>query len=67
MLIAFVLPILAGIVTAFLTRTTFDVEARFLVLFSREQTGAQDLLGSPSIISIDGLKATETESEIMLN
>jgi uncharacterized protein involved in exopolysaccharide biosynthesis/Mrp family chromosome partitioning ATPase len=67
MLFAFLLPVLIAGLAALGARTTFDVEARLMVLFSKEQTGAQDLLGGPSILSIDGLKATETESGIMLS
>ncbi|WP_337997623.1 lipopolysaccharide biosynthesis protein [Oleispirillum naphthae] len=64
-LVSLLLPVLLAALAAPSFPLLYTAEARLMVLFSREQSGAQDLMGVPSMISVDGLRATETEMGIL--
>ncbi|MBN2751644.1 MAG: lipopolysaccharide biosynthesis protein [Rhodospirillaceae bacterium] len=64
-LVSLLLPVLIAILVTPRFPLFYTAEARLMVLFSREQSGAQDLMGAPSMISVDGLRATETEVGIL--
>ncbi len=63
--ISLLLPVLAALAIAPRFPLLYTAEARLMVLFSREQSGAQDLMMSQSMVSVDGLRATETEVGIL--
>lgn len=64
-LIAFLIPLILAMAAATQAPRRYTAETRLMVLFSREQSGAQDLLGAPSIISVDGMRATQTEVQLL--
>ncbi|MBK1663490.1 lipopolysaccharide biosynthesis protein [Rhodospirillum rubrum] len=64
-LIGFFIPIVLMAIFATQFPLFYKAEARLMVLFSREQSGAQDLMGAPTVVSVDGLRATATEVGIL--
>ncbi|KZD07957.1 GumC family protein [Oceanibaculum pacificum] len=66
--LAFLLVFAIGVAAAWKTETQYTAEGRMLVMISREHAGAQGL-GSlvPSVISVDGLKAVESEINILVS
>ncbi|MFD0390734.1 hypothetical protein ACFQ4K_27615 [Tistrella bauzanensis] len=65
MIIVFLVTFSAACVAAWFSPIRYEAEARLLVLFNAEQSGNQDIVERPSILSIDGLRATESEVDIL--
>ncbi|MEN2976145.1 lipopolysaccharide biosynthesis protein [Tistrella bauzanensis] len=65
MIIVFLVTFAAACVAAWFSPIRYEAEARLLVLFNAEQSGNQDIVERPSILSIDGLRATESEVDIL--
>ncbi|MBU0723999.1 MAG: hypothetical protein KJ904_08115 [Alphaproteobacteria bacterium] len=67
-LCAFLLIFAIGVTAAVKTQTQYTAEGRMLVLISREHAGNQSAAGlTASIISVDGLKAVESEINILVS
>lgn len=65
-ILAALVPILAGIVAATLTKTEYTASSLVMVLVSREVTNQQSLTDSgPAVMSIEGLKQVESEVQII--
>ena len=65
MIAVFLVTVVGACVAAWFSPIRYEAEARLLVLFNAEQSGNQDLVERPSILSIDGLRATESEVDIL--
>ncbi len=65
-LLALLVPLLAGIVAGVLTPDRYTAEALMIVAISRESAGNTDIGGfGPAILSIDAPKAVQSEIEIV--
>src|SRR3984957_18066193 len=60
------LGLLVGLLAASLTPTQYTADSLVLVLIGSESTSAQDSSGiTPTVLSIDGLKAVQSEIQIV--
>lgn len=66
LILAFCLPLLAGILVASVTRPLWPAEALLLVQASRESVGNPDPTGSgPTVMSVDTPKIIQSEAELI--
>jgi uncharacterized protein involved in exopolysaccharide biosynthesis len=66
LLIAFLVPVLLGLIAALLAPRRYTAESVLLVLATRETSGVQDLTGFlPNTMTVEILKATRSEVEIL--
>ncbi|MFD2249544.1 uncharacterized protein involved in exopolysaccharide biosynthesis [Pseudochelatococcus lubricantis] len=65
-ILAALIPILIGISAAIETHTVYTAEGLLMVLVTREQVGSENLTETvPTLLSIEGLKAVESEVSII--
>lgn len=65
-LLTALLPLAVGIGAAISTKTQYTADGLLLVVVNREYQGNQDITGSgPAVLSIEGLKAVESEIQIV--
>lgn len=68
LLAAFLAVFFIGLVAAVTSETQYNAEGRMLVRVSREHAGDQSVASSgPAVVSIDGLKAVESEINILVS
>lgn len=64
----FLLIVTIGVVAALNARTQYRAEGRLLVMVSREHVDNQNIAAAiPTIVSVDGLKAVESEINILIS
>lgn len=65
-LLTALLPLAIGVGAAFSTKTQYTADGLLLVIVNREYQGNQDITGGgPAVLSIEGLKAVESEIQII--